>query len=223
VLKPGREKPVLQRHPWIFSGAVRTVGEEVTDGEPAEVVGADGRFLARGLVNRRSQIVVRLFTWAEDEPIDVRLFQSRVRAAVSRRGARVAERLVHGESDGLPGLVADRYGDYCVIQASTLGVDRRKAEIVQAILGIVPSKGVWDRSDVDGRGKEGLEPATGLLAGDEPPAILELPERTDSGGQVVLLVDVRRGHKTGAYLDQSENSPTPAPSGSTPPPRGPRR
>jgi 23S rRNA (cytosine1962-C5)-methyltransferase len=205
VLRPGREKPLRNRHPWVFSGAVESIGEDVPDGGIAEIVTRSADVLAQGYVNRRSQIVARVLTFEATERIDEAFFRSRIERAVSRRPGAGATRLVNAESDGLPGLVVDRYGGYCVVQASTLGIDLRRQEIVRALTSAVSPNGVYERSDVEGRDKEGLEPRTGVLAGAEPPDTVAFPERTHDGRELGFLVDVKRGHKTGGYLDQSDN------------------
>jgi 23S rRNA (cytosine1962-C5)-methyltransferase len=207
ILKPGREKPVRQRHPWVFSGAVAHVKGDATDGDVIDVVASDGTWLARGTLNRKSQIVVRLLTWNEGEAIDEVFWRSRLERAVAGRtslreassGGTTAYRLVNAESDGLPGLIVDRYGDWLVTQFLTLGMERWKKEIV-GHLGKLFYKGVYDRSDVEVRAKEGLPQMTGVLAGDEPPDLVEILENG-----LRFLVDVKRGHKTGFYLDQRDN------------------
>jgi 23S rRNA (cytosine1962-C5)-methyltransferase len=208
TLKPGREKPVRQRHPWIFSGAIDAIGDSVDDGAVADVRSADGEFLARGSVNRRSQIVVRVLTFRGDEAIDSVFWESRLERALGARPNLSLQRCVNAESDGLPGLVVDRYAGFYVLSASTLGMERHKPEIVRALERLAAPRGIYDRSDVDGREKEGLPKTSGLLAGEEPPELIHVEEATHDGRSVTLLVDVRRGHKTGAYLDQSENRRT---------------
>jgi len=211
ILKPGREKPVCQHHPWIFSGAVARVKGNVTDGEVVDVVASDGTWLARGTLNRKSQIVVRLLTWKEEEAIGETFWRSRLERALAGRemltsnGETTAYRLVNAESDGVPGLIVDRYGDWLVTQFLTLGVERWKSEIVgqvwhSTLQANLPCKGVYERSDVDVRAKEGLPQTTGVLAGDEPPDLVEIRENG-----LRFLVDVKRGHKTGFYLDQRDN------------------
>ncbi len=214
ILKPGREKPVRRHHPWIFSGAVALVKGGATDGDIADVVASDGTWLARGMINRKSQIVVRLLTFKYDEAIDETFWRSRLERAMAGRAMLAASddttayRLVNAESDGLPGLVVDRYGDYLVTQFLTLGVERWKQDIVGQVgnllyrgqVGSLPYKGVYDRSDVDVRDKEGLPQTRGVLAGDEPPDLVEIRENN-----LRFLVDVKRGHKTGFYLDQRDN------------------
>ena len=209
VLQRGREKSVRRRHPWIFSGAVASL-DDVVDGEVAEVADSNGRFLARAYINRKSQIVGRVLTWDEDEPVDATFWRRRiVRSLAARGGARFA-RLVNAESDGLPGLIVDRYGDWLVLQSLTLGIERVKSEIAAVLVEEMasagaPVRGVWERSDVDVRQREGLSKKSGTLFGPEPPAEIELEERAADGRTLRFLVDVHRGHKTGFYLDQREN------------------
>ena len=195
----------MNRHPWVFSGAIASVGTALEDGDVADVISDAGAFLARGTLNRRSQIVVRLLTWQRDETIDANFWASRIRRAVSARPESGPTRLIHAESDGLPGLVVDRYGDYSVMQASTLGVEARKETLVRALAEVTSARGIYERSDVEGREKEGLEARTGLLFGEEPPELIAVSERTHDDQSVTLLVDVRHGHKTGAYLDQKNS------------------
>nr|HID13334.1 class I SAM-dependent rRNA methyltransferase [Anaerolineae bacterium] len=206
TLKPGREKPVLNRHPWIFSGAIQRIEGQPTDGEIVQVRDSQGEFLAWGTLNRRSQITVRLLSWDPDETIDRALFRRRLEQAIAARALFVdqeatnAYRLVNAESDLLPGLVVDRYADYLVVQFLTLGMERRKAEIVALLEELIAPRGIYERSDVEVRKKEGLSLSTGLLAGEEPPDRVEVRE---NGYR--FLVDVKRGQKTGFYLDQREN------------------
>ena len=206
VLKVGRERSVLRRHPWVFFGAVERIEGTAADGDIVEVEDARGHWLARGYLNRRSQIVVRLLTGDPDEPIDADFWRRRLREAVARREALLrnpdttACRLVHAESDGLPGLVVDRYGEYLVAQFLTLGVERRKAELTALLADLLAPRGIYERSDVDVRDKEGLPSRVGPLWGDEPPDRLEIRENG-----IRFWVDVRGGQKTGFYLDQREN------------------
>src|SRR4030067_1399360 len=129
-LKPGREKSVLRHHPWIFSGAIQRIAGTPADGDVVEVRAADGTFLARGYLNRHSQIAVRLLTWNTDEVIDAAFFRRRLQRAIDARAAfhsistaTDAYRLVHAESDLLPGLIVDRYADYLSVQFLTLGIE----------------------------------------------------------------------------------------------------
>ena len=206
LLKRGREKPVLNRHPWIFSGAIKRIEGEVADGDVVEATDYRGRFLARGYLNRRSQITVRLLTWDEGEVIEGDFWRRRLERAFASRQALAddpstdAYRLVNAESDLLPGLIVDRYGDYLVVQFLTLGIERWKADLVGLMADLLNPRGIYERSDVEVRKKEGLAQVSGLLHGEEPP---ELVEVTENGHR--FLVDMKMGHKTGFYLDQREN------------------
>jgi 23S rRNA (cytosine1962-C5)-methyltransferase len=209
VLKLGREKPVRNRHPWIFSGAVARVDGDVEDGDLVRVLDNQGRYLATGYLNRRSQIAVRLLTWEADESLGIDFWRQRLERAIAgrsawHRGSPVAEtnayRLVHAEADGLPGLVVDYYAGWLVVQCLTLGMARRRDEIVPLLAELLQLRGIYARDDVDVRRKEGLPLESGLLWGMEPPDRLEIIEHGHR-----FLVDVRRGHKTGFYLDQREN------------------
>jgi 23S rRNA (cytosine1962-C5)-methyltransferase len=205
VLKPGREKPMRQRHPWIFSGAVASIGDRIDDGGVADVTSSSGDFLARGMVSLRSQITVRILTFDRAETIDGAFWERKLARAFAARPKGTPARCVNAESDGLPGLIVDRYSGFLVLQASAAGIERHKADIVGALEKVAVPRGIYERSDVDGREKEGLPPATGLLSGEEPPEYVEIEEETNFGRSVTLLVDVRNGQKTGTYLDQSEN------------------
>ena len=206
VLKAGREKPVTDHHPWIFSGAIERVDEEPADGAVVRVVSRAGEFLARGYINQRSQITVRLLTWIEDEAIDAAFWLRRLAQAIGRRQGLLqnrdttACRLVHAESDLLPGLIVDRYGDYLVVQILTLGMDVHRTPIVSTLAEIMQPAGIYERSDVDVREKENLPMATGVVAGSAPPDLLEIREN----GRL-FQVDIKRGQKTGFYLDQRDN------------------
>ncbi len=204
TLKPGKEKNLLARHPWIFSGAMAHA-DGVTDGVLVDVCDAAGKWLARGYYNARSQITVRVLTW-NDEPIDRAFWRARLQAAIMRRARLIdptatnAYRLVNAESDLLPGLVVDRYADFIVTQFLTLGMDQHKAEIAELLTELLAPRGVYERSDVEVREKEGLASVVGVLCGDEPPDQIEIRENNFR-----LWVDVKRGHKTGLYLDQRAN------------------
>jgi len=206
VLKAGKDKAVRNHHPWVFSGAVERLEGDPTDGDIVDVVDVDRRFLARGYINRRSQIVVRLLSWSEDEPVDDAFWSRRIASSIERRRnlsdtpETVAFRLIHAESDLLPGLVVDRYGDYLVMQVLTLGMEQRREEIARFLAEIVRPAGIFERSDVDVRGKEGLPQRVGLLWGQEPPRPLPILE---NGYR--FQVDIQGGQKTGFYLDQRRN------------------
>ncbi len=205
ILRPGREKAVLRRHPWVFSGAVARIEGHPADGDVVAVLADDGTFLAQGYLNRRSQIVVRLLTWSPEERIDEGFWRQRLEVAIRGRASLLAAergacRLVHAESDGLPGLVVDRYGAFLAVQFLTLGVDRRRHLLVEALADLLRPQGIYERDDEAVREKEGLPLQTGVLWGEAPPELMEVEE-----GGLRFLVDLREGHKTGFYLDQREN------------------
>jgi 23S rRNA (cytosine1962-C5)-methyltransferase len=205
-LKQGRDKAIRNRHPWIFSGAVDHIEGRPEDGEVVDVRDAAGAFLARGTLNRRSQIAVRLLSWDEGEPIDEAFWARRLAGAISRRQAladdpqTTAYRLVHAEADLVPGLIVDRYGEYLVVQCLTLGVDRRREVLVEALARTLSPAGIYERSDVEVRAQEGLAPVTGVLYGQAPPPEIEILEHGHR-----FWVDLAHGQKTGFYLDQREN------------------
>lgn len=229
-LKHGKQKPLLHRHPWIFSGAVARV-ENASDGDTVEVYDAGGQWLARASYNSRSQIVARVWTFERDEPIDRAFFQRRIQMAILARSTLQrsnvqpsefqtshAYRIVNAESDFLPGLVIDRYGDFLVTQFLTLGAELHKSKIVETLKDLFNGQqssavirhssfaGIYERSDVDVRKKEGLKETTGVLWGAEPPDKVEITETVlGFPKEFRFLVDVKRGHKTGFYLDQRVN------------------
>lgn len=203
IIERGREKPILNRHPWVFSGAIVEVrGGTPAPGDIVTVETHSGRFLGRGYWNVRSQIQVRLLTWG-DEPVDTAWWRKMIDRAVAARRPmseyRNAYRLINAENDFLPGLIVDRYGDWLVLQALTMGIDTRKHMIAELLMAATGAQGVFERSDVDVRGKEGLTEAVGPLIGEPPPPLIWI----DENGGFGMGVDVRTGHKTGYYLDQA--------------------
>jgi 23S rRNA (cytosine1962-C5)-methyltransferase len=205
-LKRGRERPVENRHPWVFSGAVDRIEGEPAPGDLVAIVDHRGDWLATAYYNPHSQIRARILTWETAESIDESWWQERLAAAVARRAAlglepaTTAYRLVNAESDQLPGLVVDRYGDFLVLQALTAGIDRQKEILAQLLLQQTGASGIVERSDVDVRDKEGLPTAAGLLYGAAPPELVQVHENN-----LLYEVDLLHGHKTGLYLDQREN------------------
>jgi len=213
ILKPGREKSLLRRHPWVFSGAVEKVSGEPQLGATVDVRAADGRWLARAAYSPQSQIIARIWSFQEAEAISPEFFRAKLTRAIASRstfhvssfdklrtGRFTAARLVNAESDGLPGLIVDCYADYVVCQFLSAGAEFWRETVVNVLQELAPCAGVYERSDVDVRTKEGLPTRAGLLAGEQPPALVEIEE---NGAR--LLVDVVRGHKTGFYLDQRDN------------------
>ncbi len=205
VLAKGREKSVLHRHPWVYSGALSRVSGEVSDGCIADVFSSGGDFLARGTYSERSQISIRVLTFCSGETIDKDFFAGRIARAWSFRAGRWnrvshnAVRVVHGESDSLPGIVADRYGDVICVQLLTAGAERMRDVVASAFSSVFPECAVYERSDSPAREKEGLSPQCGALAGGIPDPV----EICING--MKWSVDIVNGQKTGFYLDQADN------------------
>lgn len=212
ILKPEREKSVLKRHPWIFSGAIRRVEGDPAPGDIVDVWDSKARFVARGAYNPKSQIVVRILTWNQNEKIDNSFWHQRIKQAVEGRQFLDREpnldayRVVHAEADGLPGLIVDRYGPWLVVQFLSMAAERHRADIVDALTNCLSPQGIYQRNDTDAREKEGLIPTTGPLWGEIPPDLIEIVENG-----LRFLVDVKLGQKTGFYLDQRENRRRAAP------------
>ena len=206
MLKPGREKSLARRHPWIFSGAVARVLGDPAAGDGVAVRAAGGEFLAWAAYSPASQIRARVWSWHEAERIDADLLRARLRQALTARERLLraddsdAMRLVHGESDGLPGVIADRYGDVVVLQLLSAGAERWRSELADAVRELTGCACVFERSDADVRELEGLPARSGVLYGALPAAGVQLREHGLSYG-----VDVAAGHKTGFYLDQRDN------------------
>ncbi len=206
ILKPGKERSAMRRHPWIFEGSVDALKGRARAGDTVDVFAHDGRPLGRAAFSPHSQIRARLWSFDIEETIDHAFFKRRIAAAVAARTAlpelrgQEGLRLIHVESDGLPGVIADRYGETVVVQLNSAGAEKWRDAIVAALLQATGCKRVFERSDSDVRGLEGLEARTGFLHGE-----------AFAGGVVIeehglrLEVDIQGGHKTGFYLDQREN------------------
>lgn len=205
-LRRGREQRVLGGHPWIFRSDIERE-DGAADGLPVRVLTSAGRFLAMAVYNPRSQISLRILS-RRDEPVDGAFIRGRVRRAVDyrRRFADLGScRLIFAESDGLPAVIADKFGDVIVVQILCLGMERFKGDIVDALAQELSPRGVYERNDVPVRELEGLSQQTGLLFGEVPDRV----EMQENG--VRFLVDVKEGQKTGFFLDQKENRAAIAP------------
>jgi 23S rRNA (cytosine1962-C5)-methyltransferase len=205
-LKRGRERSVNLRHPWIFSGAIDRVDGDPQPGDTVDVSDHEGAWLAKGAYSPFSSIRTRIWTWDTDERIDEGFFERRIDAAVDvRSGLRDdpsvnAYREIFAESDGLPGLIVDRYVDLRVVQFLTAGAEFWRDAIISILAATGKCTGIYERSDSEMREKEGLPQRTRASFGDEPSAETIILE---NGLQ--FIVDVREGQKTGFYLDQREN------------------
>jgi len=206
ILAKGREKSLLRRHPWVFSGAVHRVEGKASSGETIDIVDSQGKWLARGAYSPSSQIRARVWTFKQDEDIDIEFFIRRLQQAqnwrdyIAKRDGLDGYRLIAGESDCLPGITIDRFQNFLVLQLLSAGAEYQRAPLIAALQHCYPECAIWDRSDVAVRKKEGLELTQGHVVGDEPPALLPIQEHGMS-----LLVDIKEGHKTGFYLDQRDS------------------
>lgn len=203
ILNEGREKSLLRHHPWIFSKAIQKADESLQMGQTVEVVNQAGEFLCYGLYSPNSQIRVRALSFDENVKITDALIASRVKDAISLRKNVFARgndgvRLISSEGDLLPGLIADKYNEYIVISISSCGMERYKNIICQTLKEIFPECSIYERSDTKSRAKEGLPVRKGVVIGTEPDDTIFVREE----GQVYIPVDIKNGHKTGAYLDQ---------------------
>jgi 23S rRNA (cytosine1962-C5)-methyltransferase len=203
-LKKDREHPVLRGHPWIFSGAIDKIEGDGEAVSVTDVFDIRKNWIARGLFNPKSQIRVRVLTW-EEEPIDGGFFTRRLSQALTSRRKHLssktnAYRLINGEGDFLPGLIVDRYGEFLVCQFFTAGMDSFKEVLTECLSGLVSVRGIYERSEGRVREEEGLESSVGVLTGEAPPEFVPIEE-----GGFKFIVDVRRGQKTGFFLDQRDN------------------
>lgn len=206
VLKAGREKSLQRRHPWIYTGAVERMEGDPQSGDTVEVRSSQGGFLAWAAFSPQSQICARVWDWREGARIDADFFATRLRRAFARReplissGTASALRLVHGESDGLPGIVVDRFADWLVLQLSSAGAWRWRDDIAALAADITGIVNVFERSDADVLTLEGMTPRVGEVTSGTAPAHVGIEENG-----LKFEVDLRHGHKTGFYLDQRDN------------------
>ena len=206
-LFPEKEKRLYSRHPWVFRSDIDRIDSNVIPGDIVRVCSSKGKFLARAFYNPNSQIALRVMSW-KDEEIDRKLIFQRVHEAIDYRRSFTdlkSCRLIFAESDRLPALIADAFGDVIVIQCLALGMERFKQDVVDALVEELNPMGIWERNDVPVRKLEGLPLTTGLLYGKVP----DLVEMSENG--IRFLVDVKEGQKTGYFLDQKENRAAIAP------------
>ena len=201
TLKKGEERRILAGEPWIFANEVAKISGEGKQGEVCKVVASDGRFVCLGYINHLSKIIVRVLSYTE-ETIDRQFFFNRIKSANDYRlklGYSNNYRVVFGESDLLPALIVDKFGDYLSCQFLALGMEKRKDMIVDILVELFNPKGIYERSDVAVRKKEGLNEVKGVLYGEVPEKVLIRENGLD------IYVDLIEGQKTGYFLDQKEN------------------
>lgn len=204
-LSKGRDSSLLRRHPWIFSGAIDSVDGEPAPGDTVTVQDSRGKTLGVAAWSPTSQIRARMWSFDTEAVIDAGFIHERLRRAIARRAGllsatRTACRLVYAESDGFPGLIVDRYGDYLSCQFLSAGAEFWRDTIVAALAELSPCRGIYERSDVTVRKHEGLAQRQGLIHGEEPPALVQIQEQDR-----LFMVSIQQGHKTGYYLDQFDN------------------
>jgi 23S rRNA (cytosine1962-C5)-methyltransferase len=203
-LKPGKERSLQRRHPWVYDTAIASVRGRPGVGDLVAIRASTGAWLAWAAYAPASTLRARCWSFVEQESRDSAWFGARVAASVFRRGPLAAStnamRLVFGEADQLPGFVADRYGDQIVVQLQSAGAEAQRETLLDALAAATECTAFFDRSDSATRKREGLEPASGVARGPEPPEFIEVREH-----ELRYQVDVRRGHKTGFYIDQRDN------------------
>jgi len=205
ILKPGREKSLLRRHPWIFSGAIQHVDGDPASGSTVDLLSSDKKFLAQASYSPISQIRARVWTF-DNEIIDKEFFRSKIRSSIATRQKlnltvqSNAYRIIYAESDGIPGLIVDRYGDILVLQSLTAGAEYWKETFADILLEETGLTTIYERSDADVRELEGLAPKIGLLRGTIPDSQFTITENN-----LQFKVNFQSGHKTGYYLDQRKN------------------
>lgn len=205
-LKARRAQPFFNQHPWVFAGAIQRVEGSPEPGDEVLVKSHDGNFIARGLFNPNSNIRVRLYSWDKTVPLGAELWDDRIATALELRSScftsssTTAYRLINSESDGLSGLTVDRYGDWLLVQLTSLALAERRELLFDLLEKHASPSGIWLRTEKGIRKQEGLSIQDGLVRGELPPRPLPIRENG-----LTLLVDVAEGQKTGYFLDQRDN------------------
>jgi 23S rRNA (cytosine1962-C5)-methyltransferase len=206
ILKKGKEKAVLQRHPWVFSGAIERVKGKPANGDIVRLVDAKGGFMACGFYNDQSRVAVRLLEWDENVVVDENWFREKVALAVASRSNILADgntntcRLIFSESDYLPGLIVDKYAGHLAVQVLTSGIQNMLPVIIDELLRLLQPESIFDKSDASSRDHEGLETQNIVLAGNHPPDRVEVKENG-----IRYNINIAEGQKSGFYCDQRDN------------------
>jgi 23S rRNA (cytosine1962-C5)-methyltransferase len=210
VLKPRKAQPFFGRHPWVFEGAIQYVDGDCADGDVVDLLTDKGNFVARGVINTRSKLHIRLYTWDETQRLDASFWRQRLESAIQLRRDlprldRQAMRMVFSETDGLSGLIVDRYLDHLVVQLNALAMAVRWPVVEPLLIDLLHPRSIVLRGDPSIAKEEGIELQTGAVWGESPTAAVEISEHG-----VTYVIDLYSGQKTGLYLDQAENHRTAA-------------
>jgi 23S rRNA (cytosine1962-C5)-methyltransferase len=210
VLKPRKAQPFFGRHPWVFEGAIQYVDGDCADGDVVNLLTDKGNFVARGVINTRSKLHIRLYTWDETQRLDASFWRQRLESAFQLRRDlprldRQAMRMVFSEADGLSGLIVDRYLDHLVVQLNALAMAVRWPVVEPLLIDLLHPRSIVLRGDPSIAKEEGIELQTGAVWGESPTAAVEISEHG-----VTYVIDLYSGQKTGLYLDQAENHRTAA-------------
>lgn len=201
-LKPHEELRIIQGHPWVYNNEIDRIDGDIKSGQIAYVFSYKNEFIGKGYLNTSSKIFVRILSRQEDQVIDEDFFYQIIQNSNLSRidlGYENSYRVLFGEADGIPGFIVDKYGEYLSIQILSLGIDLRKEMFIKILVDLFHPKGIYERSDVSVRKKEGLELYTGIVYGDVPD-LVRIKEN-----QILLDVDIKNGQKTGSFLDQQDN------------------
>jgi 23S rRNA (cytosine1962-C5)-methyltransferase len=206
ILKKGKEKAVLQRHPWLFSGAVERVVGKPANGDIVRLLDAKGAFMAYGFYNDQSRVALRLLEWDENTEVNEQWFRDKVASAVKSRSDILASgltntcRLIFSESDYLPGLIVDKYAGHLAVQVLTTGIEKMMPVIIDELNQLLKPESIFDKSDASSRTHEGLETQNVVLAGSHPPDRVEVLENG-----ITYNINIAEGQKSGFYCDQRDN------------------
>lgn len=206
ILKKGKEKAVLHRHPWVFSGAIEKVNGKPANGDIVKLMDAKGAFMAYGFYNDQSRVALRLLEWDETVVIDDQWFREKLALAVAGRNHILTEgitntcRLIFSESDYLPGLIVDKYAGHLAVQILTAGIEKMMPCIIEELQLLLKPESIFDKSDASSRNHEGLETQNIVLAGNHPPERVEVIENG-----IIYNINIAEGQKSGFYCDQRDN------------------
>lgn len=206
VLKKGKEKAVLQRHPWVFSGAIERIKGKPTNGDIVRLTDIKGGFMAYGFYNDQSRVALRLLEWDENVAVNDNWFRNKVTVAVAGRKEILAEgttnacRLIFSEADYLPGLIVDKYEDHLAVQVLTSGIEKVMPVIIDELQRLLNPKSIFDKSDASSREHEGLQTRNIALTDTQPPENVEVKENN-----ILYNINIAEGQKSGFYCDQRDN------------------